>query len=64
MNDTGRLEINKQLARQYLLSSVLKSSVTFDDLAHFGALHKFNESTGAANTAFQADIGGRGHSLL
>jgi hypothetical protein len=25
---------------------------------HFGALYKFNESSGAANSAFQADIGG------
>ena len=26
---------------------------------HIGALYKFNGSTGAANTAFQADIGGQ-----
>jgi len=40
------------------LDSMLKYSLTFNDLVHFGALYKFNESTGAANTAFQADIGG------
>jgi predicted porin len=37
---------------------MLKYAVSFNDLAHFGALYKFNGSTGAANTAFQADIGG------
>jgi predicted porin len=40
------------------LDSMLKYYVTFNDWVHFGALYKFNESTGGANTAFQADIGG------
>jgi predicted porin len=40
------------------LDSMLKYYATFDDAVHFGALYKFNNSTGAANTAFQADIGG------
>jgi predicted porin len=39
------------------VDSVLKYSATFDDLVHFGALYKFNQSTGSANTAYQADIG-------
>jgi predicted porin len=41
------------------LDSTAKYEVSFDDLAHFGALYKFNGSSGAANTAFQADVGGR-----
>jgi predicted porin len=40
------------------LDSMLKYYGTFNDLVHFGALYKSNGSTGAANTAFQADIGG------
>jgi predicted porin len=40
------------------LDSTAKYYVTFNDLVHFGALYKFNGSNGAANTAFQADIGG------
>jgi predicted porin len=39
--------------------STAKYEVSFDDLVHFGALYKFNGSSGSANTAFQADIGGR-----
>src|SRR5271166_2097514 len=39
------------------LDSVVKYSGTFNDLVHLGALYKFNESKGAAKTAFQADIG-------
>jgi predicted porin len=39
------------------VDSVLKYSATFDDLVHVGALYKFNQSTGSANTAYQADIG-------
>lgn len=40
------------------LDSMLKYSVTFHDVLHFGALYKFNNATGGANTAFQATIGG------
>jgi predicted porin len=40
------------------LDDVLKYSATFDDRVHVGAMYKFNGSTGAANTAYQADIGG------
>jgi len=40
------------------LDSMLKYYGTFNDLVHFGALYKSNGATGAANTAFQADIGG------
>ena len=40
------------------LDQMLKYFVSFNDLAHFGALYKFNGSNGAANTAYQADIGG------
>ena len=39
------------------LDSTAKYLVTFDDLVHFGALYKFNQSTGSANTAFQGNIG-------
>ena len=38
---------------------MLKYVGTFDDLVHIGALYKFNGSSGSANTAFQADIGGQ-----
>ena len=41
------------------LDSMLKYTGTFEDLVHVGALYKFNGSTGSANTAFQADIGGQ-----
>jgi predicted porin len=41
------------------LDSMLKYSVSFNDLVHFGALYKFNGSNGSANTGFQADIGGQ-----
>src|SRR6202034_4547189 len=40
------------------LDSSAKYVVDFNDLAHFGALYKFNGSSGTANTAYQADIGG------
>ena len=40
------------------LDSVIKYSATFDDLVHVGALYKSNGSSGAAGTAFQADLGG------
>jgi predicted porin len=40
------------------LDSVIKYSATFDELAHVGALYKPNGASGAANTAFQADLGG------
>jgi predicted porin len=39
------------------LDSVLKYSATVDGLVNFGALYKFNGSTGGAGTAFQANIG-------
>lgn len=35
----------------------LKYVANYQGLVHFGAMYKFNQSTGAANTAFQADIG-------
>ena len=40
------------------LDSTAKYYVSFNDLVHFGALYKFNGSSGSANTAVQADIGG------
>jgi predicted porin len=40
------------------LDSTVKYFVDFGDLAHFAALYKLNDSSGSANTAFQADIGG------
>jgi predicted porin len=40
------------------LDSTAKYFVSFNDVAHLGALYKFNGSNGSANTAFQADIGG------
>lgn len=39
------------------LDSTAKYVVSFNDLAHFGALYKLNGSFGSANTANQADIG-------
>jgi predicted porin len=41
------------------LDSTAKYDVSFNDLVHLAALYKFNGSDGAANTAFQADIGGQ-----
>jgi predicted porin len=40
------------------LDSTAKYLVNLSDLVHLGALYKFNGSSGSANTAFQADIGG------
>jgi predicted porin len=40
------------------LDSTAEYRVGFDDRLHFGALYKFNGSSGPANTAVQADIGG------
>jgi predicted porin len=39
------------------LDSTAEYLVSFNDLVHFGALYKFNESKGSANTVFQADLG-------
>lgn len=39
------------------LDSVAKYLVSFKQLAHLGALYKFNGSSGSANRAFQADLG-------
>ena len=39
------------------LDSTVKYSVGFNDLMHLGAFYKFNDSSGSANTAFQADLG-------
>jgi predicted porin len=39
------------------LDSSLKYTATFGESMHIGAMYKFNQSTGAANTAVQADIG-------
>ena len=41
------------------LDSMVKYDATFNDLVHVGALYKFNESNGSANTAFQAVIGAK-----
>jgi predicted porin len=40
------------------LDSMLKYSVSFEEVVHAAALYKFNGSNGAANTAVQADVGG------
>jgi predicted porin len=40
------------------LDSTAKYLVSFDDWLRLGALYKFNGSSGSANTAEQADIGG------
>jgi predicted porin len=40
------------------LDSTAKYLFSFNELAHIAALYKFNGSNGAANTVFQADIGG------
>jgi predicted porin len=39
------------------LDSMLKYSISFEDLVHAAALYKFNGSTGGANTAVQANVG-------
>jgi len=39
------------------LSDTVKYLVKYQDV-HFGALYKFNDSSGSASTAYQADIGG------
>jgi predicted porin len=39
------------------LDSTVKYTVNVDG-AHLGALYKFSDATGSANTAFQADVGG------
>jgi predicted porin len=40
------------------LDSTVKYTVGFNDLVHLGAFYKFNNSTGSANTAYQANLGG------
>ena len=40
------------------LDSTVKYSINFDHWAHLGVLYKFGESSGPANTVFQAEIGG------
>src|SRR5271154_7242713 len=40
------------------LDSTVKYTFDFHDLAHLGAFYKFNNSTGSANTAYQANLGG------
>lgn len=40
------------------LDSSLKYIATIADILHVGALYKFNGATGAANTAYQVNIGG------
>jgi predicted porin len=39
------------------LDSTAKYFVSFDDRVHLGALYKFNQSSGSANTVFQANLG-------
>jgi predicted porin len=39
------------------LDSTAKYLVSFNDVAHLGALYKFNGSRGSANTAFQGNLG-------
>jgi predicted porin len=39
------------------LDSTLKYTVGFIDLVHLGAFYKFNNSSGSANTVYQADLG-------
>jgi predicted porin len=41
------------------LDSTAKYQVNFSDLVHFAALYKFGGSNGSANTAVQADVGGK-----
>ena len=40
------------------LDSTAKYAVSFNDRVHLGALYKFNQSSGSANTAFQGNLGG------
>jgi predicted porin len=40
------------------LDSTVKYTFDYDHWAHLGALYKFSESNGSANTAYQADFGG------
>jgi predicted porin len=40
------------------LDSTAKYRVSIKELLHIGALYKFNGSSGSANTAFQANVGG------
>ena len=40
------------------LDATAKYAVSFDDRVHLGALYKFNQSSGSANTAFQGNLGG------
>jgi predicted porin len=40
------------------LDDTAKYLVSYGDVVHFGALYKFNESSGSGNTAYQVDIGG------
>ena len=39
------------------LDSTAKYFVSFDDRVHLGALYKFNQASGSANTVFQANLG-------
>ena len=39
------------------LDSTVKYTVEISDLAHLGAFYKFNNSSGSANTAYQANLG-------
>jgi predicted porin len=39
------------------LDSTVKYRAEFNDLVHLGAFYKFNNSTGSANTAYQANLG-------
>ena len=39
------------------LDSTVKYTVGFIDLVHLGAFYKFNNASGSANTAYQADLG-------
>ena len=39
------------------LDSTAKYLIDFNDLVHLGALYKFNQASGSANTAVQANIG-------
>jgi predicted porin len=41
------------------MDSTVKYRVSFADAVHLGALYKFNNSSGSAGTAFQANIGGQ-----
>jgi predicted porin len=39
------------------LDSTVKYTIEINDLAHLGAFYKFNNATGSANTAYQANVG-------